>query len=145
MPVRTSEAVWRGDVQYGEGTMALGSGAWEGGFTYRSRFTDEEPKKSNPEELLAASHAGCFSLALVNILQQEGDAPEEVNTTADCHLEMDDAAGPTITRVELETEVKGAGVEVGEFNRLAEEAKETCPVSRALAGVEITLDATMVE
>lgn len=125
--------------------MSLGSGAWEGGFTYRSRFTDEEPAQSNPEELLAAGHAGCFSLALVNILQQEGDAPAEVHTTADCHLEMDREAGPTITRIELETEVEGAGVDAQQFDRLATEAKETCPVSRALAGVEIRLDATLVD
>lgn len=145
MPVRTSNAVWRNGVRDGEGHLALGSGAWQGPYTYRSRFTEEEPKRSNPEELVAAGHAGCFSLALANQLEQAEHAPEEIRTDAECHLEMDEEAGPTITRLELTTEVEMADIEPDRFERLAAEAKEGCPVSRALAGVEITLDATLVD
>lgn len=145
MPVRTSRAVWRGDVQKGEGTLGLGSGAWEGPYSFRSRFHEEEPKQSNPEELLAAGHAGCFSLAFANTLGQEATAPAEIRTTADCHLEMDKEAGPTITRIELDTEVEMTGIEEARFQELATEAKETCPVSRALGDVTITLDATLID
>lgn len=145
MPVRTSTAVWRGDVQKGEGTMGLGSGAWEGKYSFRSRFREEEPKQSNPEELLAAGHAGCFSLALANVLEQEVAAPEEIRTTAECHLEMDKDAGPTITRIDLDAAVELSDIEATQFQELATEAKETCPVSRALDGVEITLEATLVD
>lgn len=142
MPVRSSEATWRGTVRDGDGEMALGSGAWRGGYSFRSRFSDEEPKRSNPEELIVAGHAGCFSLALANLLEGEGYEPEEINTVADCHLEMDREAGPTITRIELETDAEVPDIDDATFQDLAEEAKENCPVSRALSGVEITLEAT---
>lgn len=145
MPVRTSEAVWRGGVQKGEGTLGLGSGAWEGPYSFRSRFRDEEPKQSNPEELLAAGHAGCFSLALANTLEQAATEPDEIRTTADCHLEMDRQDGPTITRIDLDTEVEMTGIEEIRFQELATEAKDNCPVSRALGDVTISLDATLID
>lgn len=143
MPVRTSEATWRGGVRDGEGETALGSGAWRGGFTYRSRFHEDEPTKSNPEELIASGHASCFSLALANRLEQNGYEPERIHTTADCHLEMDDDMGPTITRIDLETEVDVADIDETEFQNMAEQAKVGCPVSRALASIEITLEASL--
>lgn len=142
MPVRTSEATWRNGVSDGDGEMALGSGSWRGAYSFRSRFREDEPSKSNPEELLAAAHASCFSLSLANGLEQAGFDPERVHTTADCHLEMLEDDGPTITRVELATDVDVPDVSDDEFQRIAENAKDSCPVSRALAGVEITLDAS---
>ncbi|MFB6084598.1 MAG: OsmC family peroxiredoxin [Halorientalis sp.] len=145
MPVRTSEATWRGGVRDGDGEMALGSGAWRGEYSFRSRFREEEPAKSNPEELLAAGHAGCFSLALANNLEAEGYDPEEVHTTAHCHLEMRDDEGPTITRIELTTEASVPGIDDSEFQEIATDSKTNCPVSRALSGVDITLDASRVE
>lgn len=142
MPVRTSEATWRGGLQDGDGEMALGSGSWRGGYSFRSRFHEDEPTRSNPEELLAAGHAGCFSLALANNLESAGYEPERVHTTARCHLELRDEEGPTITRIELSTESTVAGISESEFQDIAEESKRNCPVSRALSGVEITLEAT---
>lgn len=142
MPVRSSEATWRGNVRDGDGEMVLGSGAWRGGYSFRSRFEDDEPEQANPEELIVAGHAGCFPLALANLLGGEGYTPEEVHTTADCHLEMDREAGPTISRIELAAEATVPDVDDATFQDLAEEAKENCPVSRALSGVEITLGAT---
>lgn len=143
MPIRTSEATWRGGVRDGDGEMALGSGSWRGGYSFRSRFREDEPTQSNPEELLAAGHAGCFSLALANNLEAEGYEPERVHTAADCHLEMRDDQGPTITRIELTTEVAVSEISESEFQDIAEDAKTNCPVSRALSGVDITLDATV--
>lgn len=143
MPVRTSEATWRGGVQDGEGEMALGSGAWRGGYSFRSRVGEDEPNRSNPEELIAAGHAGCFSLSLANLLEQGGYDPEEIHTTADCHLELRDGEGPTITRIDLHTEAEVPGIDDEEFRELAEEAKVGCPVSRSLSGVEITLEASL--
>ncbi|WP_311172327.1 OsmC family peroxiredoxin [Halobellus ordinarius] len=143
MPIRTSEATWRGGVRDGDGEMALGSGSWRGGYSFRSRFRDDEPAQSNPEELIAAGHAGCFSLALANNLEAEGYDPDRVHTTADCHLEMLDDQGPTITRIELTTEAAVPEISESEFQDIAEDAKTNCPVSRALAGVDITVDASV--
>lgn len=145
MPVRTSEAVWRDGVRDGDGTISLGSGAWEGSYSFRSRFTEDEPKRTNPEELLAAGHAGCFSLALANNLEREAHPPKEIQTEAACHLEMDESAGPTITRIEFTTEVEIDDIDSDLFEQLVTESKENCPVSRALEGVELTADATLVD
>lgn len=123
--------------------MALGSGSWRGSYSFRSRFRDDESAQSNPEELIAAGHAGCFSLALANNLEEEGYEPERVHTTAECHLEMHDDLGPTITRMELTTEVAVPEISESEFLDIAEDAKTNCPVSRALSGVDIALDASV--
>lgn len=143
MPVRTSEATWRGPVREGDGELALGSGAWSGKFSFRSRVEEDQPTQSNPEELVAAGHAGCFAMALANNLEAEGYEPERVHTSARCHLEMDNKQGPTITRIELTTEASVADIGESEFQDLAEASKTNCPVSRALSGVEITLDASL--
>jgi osmotically inducible protein OsmC len=144
MPVRSSEATWRGGVHDGDGELQLGSGAWQGRYTFRSRFEADEPKKSNPEELLAAGHAGCYSLALANRLEGAGHEPDRVHTTADCHIEMDDEKGPTITRIDLETEATVEGIDDERFREMAHAAKVGCPVSRAVNAPEITLEAERV-
>jgi osmotically inducible protein OsmC len=141
MPTRTSSAQWQGSLKNGAGTMALGSGAFEGPYSFVSRF--EEGPGTNPEELIAAAHAGCFSMALSNNLDQAGFTPNSVNTTATVHLEKTDA-GQTITRIALVVRGAVPGVDEAEFRKYAETTKETCPVSRALAAVgEVTIDAAL--
>jgi lipoyl-dependent peroxiredoxin len=140
MPVRQAQAEWLGNFARGSGTMAFGSGAFEGAYTAGSRFEEEEG--TNPEELIAAAHAGCYSMALALALSEAGHAPESVQTTAEIHLDKDDG-GFSITRSELSTEVKVDGLDEGEFQKLASEAKEGCPVSRALGAIEIGLDAKL--
>jgi lipoyl-dependent peroxiredoxin len=140
MAVRTANARWDGALQDGSGTMALGSGAFEGQFSYASRF--EEGPGTNPEELIGAAHAGCFSMAFANTLATAGHDPERVETAARVHLEPGEE-GPSITRIELQTEAEVAGIDEDEFQQLAETAKANCPVSKALAGVDISLDAKL--
>jgi lipoyl-dependent peroxiredoxin len=140
MPTRSSSAQWSGNLARGNGTMSLGSGAFEGSYSFASRF--EEGDGTNPEELIAAAHAGCFSMALANILSQAGHEPDSVQTTAEVHLDKDDA-GFSITRSDLTTEVKVEGLDDAEFQKYAEEAEKTCPVSRALGAIEIGLDAKL--
>ena len=140
MPQRSANAVWNGTLKRGDGQMAFGSGAFEGAFTFASRF--ESGEGTNPEELLGAAHAGCFSMSLANELDEAGYDPESVETEATITLDMED--GPTIANSHLETEVAVADVDEETFQEIAEQAKSGCPVSQALAGVEITMDATMV-
>ena len=137
MPVRTSEATWEGDLRDGSGTMALGSGAYEGEYTYVSRFEDGEG--TNPEELIGAAHAGCFSMALSSDLSKEGYEPERVHTKAHVHLEEG-----AITRIVLETEAAVPDIDEETFMSVAQGAKENCPVSKLLTGAEIELDATLL-
>jgi lipoyl-dependent peroxiredoxin len=140
MPTRTSSAEWNGNLARGSGTMSLGSGAFEGPYSFASRFEDGEG--TNPEELIAAAHAGCFSMALALILSQDDHAPDSVNTTAQVTIDTVDGAA-TITRSELSTEVKVDGVSEEEFQKYADQAKSGCAVSRALGGVEISLEAKL--
>lgn len=141
MPVRTSEAEWKGNLREGQGTMKLGSGAYEGAYSFGSRF--EQNPGSNPEELIGAAHAGCFSMALSGQLTGAGFAPTRIHTTANVHIERGDA-GFGITRIELVTEGEVPGIDEAKFKELAENAKQTCPVSKALAAVsEITVDAKL--
>jgi lipoyl-dependent peroxiredoxin len=140
MPTRSSTAHWSGNLARGSGTMSLGSGAFEGSYSFASRF--ESGDGTNPEELIAAAHAGCFSMALALVLSEAGHEPDSVQTTAEVTIEtVDDKA--TITRSELSTEVKVDGVDDAEFQTYADGAKSGCAVSRALAGVEISLDAKL--
>jgi osmotically inducible protein OsmC len=141
MPTRTSSAQWQGSLKDGSGTMALGSGAFEGPYSFPSRF--ENGQGTNPEELIAAAHAGCFSMAFSNMLSQAGHVPTSVDTKASVHLEKTDA-GFGITRIDLVTRADVPGVDRDVFQKLAEQAKANCPVSKALAAVDITLDATLV-
>lgn len=139
MPARKSEATWQGNLKDGSGTMKLGSGRYEGPFTYASRF--ESGKGTNPEELVGAAHAGCYSMFLSALLSGDGYVPDRVHTTATVHL----GAGPTINKIELHVEAVVPGVDAAAFADYAVRAKEGCPVSKALAAVEeITLDAKLV-
>ncbi|MGC9667138.1 OsmC family protein [Planosporangium sp. 12N6] len=141
MPTRTSSARWQGTLKDGAGSMALGSGAFEGPFSFPSRF--ENGTGTNPEELIAAAHAGCFSMAFSNILSQAGHVPTSVDTKASVHLEKTDT-GFGITRIDLVTRGHVPGIDNAEFQKLAEQAKANCPVSKALSAVDITLDAALV-
>jgi lipoyl-dependent peroxiredoxin len=139
--VRSSEASWRGTVPDGGGRIALGSGAFEGPFTLKARVEDVECA-TNPEELIGAAEAGCYTMSLANLLSEAGHPPDDLRTTAKVRLEQLDT-GFSITRIDLETVGSVAGVDEETFRRLAEEAKATCPVSRALSGTEITLEARL--
>ncbi|MGX8008087.1 OsmC family protein [Mesorhizobium sp. ORM8.1] len=141
MTIRNASAEWHGTLKEGSGRLRLGSGAFEGAYSFPSRF--ETGPGTNPEELIAAAHAGCFSMALSAILGSEGHTPGSIRTVAKAHLGAT-AAGPTITRIELETEASIAGITAEDFERLAQQAKSACFVSRALAGVaSITLKAAL--
>jgi osmotically inducible protein OsmC len=139
---RSAQATWSGTVPDGGGRLALGSGAFEGPFTLRARVEDGQ-RGANPEELIGAGHAGCFTMSLADLLSTEGHPPDDLTTTARVHLEQADT-GWSITRIELHTTGSVDGVDSATFTRLAEQAKTTCPVSRALAGTEITLVAELV-
>lgn len=141
MPVRTASAKWDGNLREGAGSMSLGSGAFDGQYSFSSRF--EEGTGTNPEELIGAANAGCFSMFLANLLAQAGHAPRSIATTARVHLDQVDG-GFEITRIELASEGEVEDVEEDEFRRHAQAAKEGCPVSKALTGVDISLDARLV-
>jgi len=143
MPRRTAEARWNGSLTEGNGTMRMGTGAYEGPYSFQSRF--EEGDGTNPEELIAAAHAGCFSMALSGELGRAGHDPESIETSAVVQIEKVDG-GFGITRIELSTRGRVPGIDADEFRRLAEAAKGACPVSRALAGVDpIELEAELVD
>ncbi|TIS59270.1 MAG: OsmC family protein [Mesorhizobium sp.] len=142
MTIREAEAQWQGSLKQGSGRLRLGSGVFEGAYSFPSRF--EDGPGTNPEELIAAAHAGCFSMALSAIAGRGGHVPVRISTVARVHLGTS-TSGPTITRIDLETEAEIAGLAPEEFQRLAESAKATCLVSRALAGVaDITLKAELI-
>ena len=132
MPVRTGNAVWEGNLMDGKGKVSLKSGAYEGPYSFGSRF--EEGKGTNPEELIGAAHAGCFSMALSHALAQAGHTPQRVSTAAKVHLEKVDV-GFKITRIILQTEAAIPGIDEQLFQKHAESAKKNCPVSQALAAV----------
>ena len=138
---RTAQASWQGDLPSGGGRIGVGSGAYEGPFTLRARVEDVE-RSTNPEELIGAAHAGCFTMSLANLLSESGHPPADLNTSARVRLEQLDT-GFTITRIELQTTGEVPGVDADTFAKLAQQAKDTCPVSRALAGTEITLEAQL--
>ena len=141
MPVRNAEAVWEGNLKEGHGTMKVGSGAFEGPYSYQTRF-EEEPG-TNPEELIGAAHAGCFSMYLSAVLSGAGHVPNRVHTTAKVHLGQVNNA-PTITKIELDTEADVPGLDESTFLEHAEASKKGCPVSKALAATEIVLNARLV-
>jgi osmotically inducible protein OsmC len=142
MVVRTSEAEWRGSLAKGVGSVKLGSGAFEGDYSFGSRFQDAPG--TNPEELLGAAHAGCFSMALSLILGEAGFVPRRIKTSAAVHIERSEA-GFSIPIIDLVTEGDVPGIDQTTFSAHAETAKVGCPVSKALTGVDITLIATLVE
>ena len=141
MPTRNGSAVWEGTLREGKGTVRLGSGAYEGPYSFASRF--EEGNGTNPEELIGAAHAGCFSMALAAGLTKAGYSPRRVATTAKVHLGQS-GGGFKITLIELQTEADIPGIDEQAFQEQAETAKKNCPVSQALAATEITLSAKLV-
>lgn len=138
MPVRKAEATWEGDLPNGSGTMKMAG--WEGPYSASSRF--QEGSGTNPEELLAAAHAGCFSMAFSKSLSDAGHTPNRIHTTARVHIEKGDA-GFSVTRVELSTEVDVPDIEESQFQKSAEDAKNNCPVSRLFKGADISVDARL--
>src|SRR5947209_568351 len=130
MATRDGSAEWKGDLKEGSGTVSVASGLFEGQYSFSSRF--EEGTGTNPEELIAAAHAGCFSMALSNILAQAGHTADSVSTTAKVHLRNVDGA-PTIAQIDLVTEGRVPGIDEGQFAEYAGQAKKDCPVSRGLA------------
>src|SRR5438045_978674 len=141
MATRTGSAVWEGTPKQGRGTMKLGSGVFEGPFSFLSRF--ESGKGTNPEELIGAAEAGCFSMALAFNLEKAGHPAKRVSTTATVKLEPGDG-GFKITSIDLKTEADVLGIDETKFREQAELTKKTCPVSVALAGTQINLDAKLV-
>jgi osmotically inducible protein OsmC len=140
MPVRKANAVWEGDLKGGNGKISLGSGAFEGRYSFGSRF--EEAGGTNPEELLGAAEAGCFSMALSAALGRAGHSPKRVATSAKVHLDKV-GEGLSITKIELNCDAEVPGLDAATFQDFATKAKETCIVSRALGAVEITLEARL--
>jgi lipoyl-dependent peroxiredoxin len=141
MPTREGSAEWQGDLRNGSGTVTVASGLFSGQYSFRTRF--EDGPGTNPEELIAAAHASCFTMALSNILAEAGHVADSVNTTARVELRPVDGV-PTITQIQLVTEGQVPGIDQGQFAEFAAQAKAGCPVSRALAGVgEIGLEAKL--
>jgi osmotically inducible protein OsmC len=137
MANRTSSARWQGTLKEGTGTMALGSGAYEGAYSFGTRFGDDPG--TNPEELIAAAHAGCFSMKFSGVLGENGYTPDSIETTATITFKP----GVGITTSALTMTARIPNITEDEFQKLAAQAKETCPVSEALKAIEITLDATL--
>ena len=142
MPLRKADAEWVGTLQEGKGHMRLGGGAYEGPYSFVSRF--EEGEGTNPEELIAAAHAGCYSMAFSGALGRAGFPPARIATTATVHLNKTDE-GFRVQRIDLATEAEVPGIEDGQFQEIAETSKKNCPISVLLGGsAEITLEAKLV-
>ena len=141
MPIRSSSARWQGNLTEGSGTIRTGKGGFEGNYSFKSRF--EEGEGTNPEELIAAAHAGCFSMAFSKALSDAGFVPASVETTAAVHLDKTDA-GMTVTRIDLDAVGDVPGIDEAQFAKLAEGAKDNCPISRLLSpGAQISLTARL--
>jgi len=142
MPTRQAEAEWKGNLAQGSGRLKVGSGAFEGPYSFKSRF-EEGQSATNPEELIGAAHAGCFTMALIAQLSQAGITPTRLHTSAKVKLDKV-GEGFSITRIDLETEGDIPGVDDATFQKYALDAKQGCPVSKALAGTEIHLSAKLL-
>lgn len=142
MPTRKAEAEWNGSIMDGNGTMRLGSGAFEGAYSFRSRM--EDGTGTNPEELIGAAHAGCFSMAFSAALGKAGFTPNSIRTKAAVKFDKV-GEGFAITRIDLTTEAEIPDIDEAKFQEIANAAKEGCPVSKALAGTEINLQAMLVK
>ena len=139
MAIRTASAVWDGTLKEGKGRMKLGSGAFEGAFSFASRF--EDGPGTNPEELVGAAHAGCFSMFLAALLTTAGYPPTQIRTSAKVHL----GEGPRITLIELETEAEVPRLDEKTFLENVDKSKKNCPISQALTGSEIRVTARLVQ
>jgi lipoyl-dependent peroxiredoxin len=142
MPIRKAEAEWKGNLIEGKGRLRVGSGAFDGPYSFKSRI-EEGQSATNPEELIGAAHAGCFTMALTAQLSQAGIAPNRIHTVANVKLDKVGEAF-AITRIELQTESDIPGINVASFQKIALDAKQNCPVSKALAGTEIHLTAKLL-
>ena len=141
MATRTGSALWEGTLKQGKGTVKLGSGAFEGAYSFSSRF--ESGTGTNPEELIGAAEAGCFSMALAANLEKAGHPARRISTVATVKLEPVDG-GPKITSIDLKTEAQVPGIDEAKFRETAEQTKKTCPVSVALSTTQINLDAKLI-
>lgn len=139
---RKAEADWNGGIIDGKGKVKLGSGAFEGAYSFKSRFSEDEQKATNPEELIAAAHAGCYTMALSGNLGKAGYEPKNIHTTANVKIEKQ-GDGFVIPNIDLEAEASVDGISDEEFQKIAEQTKKTCPVSQVLSGAEISLKATL--
>lgn len=137
MTIRNAEATWNGTLKDGRGSLSLGSGVYQGPYTWASRFADGA--ETNPEELIGAAHAGCYAMFLSALLTKAGFTPTRIHAVAAVHLE----AGPTITKIELNVEAEVPDLEEAAFQEHALAAKAGCPVSKALASIEIVLNAKL--
>ena len=142
MAERSAKASWKGGLKDGKGTMSLGSGAFEGSFSFNTRMGDEPG--TNPEELIGAALAGCYSMALNATLEKEGSPAKSINTESKVHFGKDDG-GFAIQQIDLSVEADVEGLDDGEFQKIAEDVKKTCPVSKALAATPINLTANLVK
>jgi osmotically inducible protein OsmC len=140
MAIRTADAAWDGSLKEGKGTMRLGSGAWEGPFSFSTRF--EDGQGTNPEELIGAALAGCFSMALSGGLGRAGFAPTHIATKARVHIEKVEG-GFGVTRIELTTDATVPGIAEASFQQIVDATKAGCPISKALAAVAISVAATL--
>ncbi len=138
MPTKKAEAIWKGDLKSGKGTMKLESGSYEGEFSFATRFGDKAG--TNPEELIGAAHAGCFSMAFSNELDKAGFTPNSVKTHAEVTL---DGSTGSITTIKLITKGDVPNIDNDKFQEIAQAAEKGCPVSKALTGVDIKLDASL--
>jgi osmotically inducible protein OsmC len=143
MPIRKAEAEWKGNLAQGGGRLKVGSGAFDGPYSFKSRF-EEGQSATNPEELIGAAHAGCFTMALTAQLSRAGITPTRIHTGAKVKLEKVGEAF-AITQIDLETEAEVPGIDDATFQKYALEAKQNCPVSKALAGTQIHLSAKLLE
>ncbi len=141
MPIRRSESEWQGGLKDGKGKMRLGSGAFEGSYDFISRF--EEGEGTNPEELIAAAHSGCFSMQLAHNIEEEGYEPKSVKTEASVKIENVDG-GFAITEIHLKNKSKVPDIDEDLFEELAQAAKTDCPVSKALAATKIRLETELI-
>lgn len=142
MPTRKAHAIWNGTLKDGHGQMDVESGAFHGSYSFGTRFAEE--KGTNPEELIGAAHAGCFSMAISGALVEAGFQPERIETDAAVSIEKT-GAGFSITAIRLSTKGRVPGIDAASFRDIAEQAKNDCPVSRALAGISISLEAELLE
>lgn len=142
MPIRRAEAEWKGNLAEGGGRLKVESGAFDGPYTFKSRFEDDR-SATNPEELIGAAHAGCFTMALTAQLSRQRITATRIHTEARVKLEKVDEAF-AITQIELETEAEIPGIDDATFQKYALDAKQNCPVSKALAGTEIKLNARLI-
>jgi lipoyl-dependent peroxiredoxin len=140
MPVRKSESTWEGDLQAGRGRMTIGNNVWTGPYSFTSRMQDEPG--TNPEELIGAAHSGCFSMALAAMLAKAGHTPRRIHTTAEVRFDKV-GEGFKITGILLRTRGEVPGIDEAAFRSIAEDAKRGCPVSQALAAVDISLEASL--